>query len=402
MGREMKTEDKLFSFIKLFTYIIASVSLLASSAPGDMTLLVFCISFLVVNSFFRQMVLLVRLGNHWSILASVVAEILLITFIITMDRTNVGISFYLFFVVISETATSMPALPALLTAVGVLAAGLIQGSLRSGLDNLLESALRILPGFGTGVVFVFVMSYIVKRYMLQRDRLRRANEELEQAYGKLVDSASKAQELAVEKERTRMAREIHDTLAHTLTAAIVQLEACRKLVGVDAARAGEEIEKAQTTTREGLNEVKRTIKALRPQVLENRSLLDAVGILAVEAGKGTGVKVEMEVALAEDFKPAVQVETALFRIIQESITNAVRHGNAAVVKVSVGQEKDSLQLVITDDGKGCSHINKGFGLQGISERVEAMGGTARFLSSPGNGFRTEITIPVRGGTSDAH
>jgi signal transduction histidine kinase len=246
------------------------------------------------------------------------------------------------------------------------------------------------------------MSLLVKLFLNERDIARRTGEELEAAYEKLLDSASDAQELAVEKERTRMAREIHDTLAHTLTAAVVQLEACKKLIGVDANRARVQVEKAQEVTHEGLNEVKRTIKALRPQMLENKSFIAAITNLAREAEQNTGVRIGIDNRLPDDFRLSPNIEVTLFRVVQESVTNAVRHGGADRVELSLIPANGLLNVKISDNGRGCSSINKGYGLNGITERVELAGGNVIFSSAAGSGFRTEIAIPMKGAGEHAN
>ena len=142
-----------------------------------------------------------------------------------------------------------------------------------------------------------------------------------------------------------MAREIHDTLAHTLTAAVVQMEAGKKLIDVDTSRAKAEIEKAQEVTRAGLRDVKRTIKALRPQILENSSLCGAILNLIQNIEDSAHVKVEfhddlkreLEIAACSDLEFSSCTEVVIFRVIQESITNAIRHGAADAVVIRMAR-----------------------------------------------------------------
>jgi signal transduction histidine kinase len=238
---------------------------------------------------------------------------------------------------------------------------------------------------GASVLFTFIMSYLAKLQINEQHKLKRTNKELQLAYIKLMNNA-------IEKERLRMAREIHDTLAHTLTAAIVQLEAGKRLVGIDKDRAIAEIDKAQNVTRDGLNEVKRTIKALRPQKMENSNFFEALKIMIDEFEANTGTAIEVIQPSDKLLKLSPTTEVGLFRVIQESLTNSVRHGNAQNILVEILAFENHLNVMIKDDGKGCTTVKKGYGLQGIMERVGEMKGNVQFITSSGKGFETKIDI----------
>lgn len=385
-------EDFLFTLIKLLTYIIASAFLLTGSDTEYITILAVCIAFLIFNSFFRQLYLHGRYNSNLYCMASMVLEIALITYIGTMDRQG-SYFIYFYFVSISESAIVYPASFSLSIAASVVVICLAFAGLKRGVEDILSLVSDTFLYLIVAVGFVFIMSYQVKIQLIERQKTNKANRELEQAYKRLLDNAYKTQELSVEKERTRMAREIHDTLAHTLTAAVVQLEACKKLMEVDSGRAREEIEKAQNITREGLNEVKRTIKALRPRILESRSFSDAIIAMTDEIKQNTNISVIVNKNFTGEFKVPPSMEIALFRAIQESVTNSVRHGSADKIEIGINYKGNRLYIDISDNGKGCSNIRKGFGLQGIAGRIEGLNGSAVFSSSPGNGFKTDIIVP---------
>jgi signal transduction histidine kinase len=257
---------------------------------------------------------------------------------------------------------------------------------------------NIFVSYILGYLLVFIVSFFASLQFREKERVERANRELEQAYKRLLENAAKLRELSVEKERNRMAREIHDTLAHTLTAAVVQMEVCKKLIDVDAGRAKEEIGKAQEVTRAGLNDVKRTIKALRPEILENCSLLCAVRSLIKDMEETAQISIEFRENLEDELELPSAAEVSLFRVIQESITNAVRHGSAERIDIGMTKADNELSIDISDNGTGCAHIKEGYGIKGIVERVKGLGGTVSFSSAPGNGFQTHIIIPYKGGT----
>jgi signal transduction histidine kinase len=236
------------------------------------------------------------------------------------------------------------------------------------------------------------MSYLVKLQIREKEKLTHINAELEQAYTKLIENSAVAEKLSVEQERTRMAREIHDTLAHTLTTLIVQLEVCKKLSSMDPARLPTELEKAQELSRSGFNDVKRSIKALRPQVMEEKSFFDSIISIINETMENTNVHITLNDLLSTDIKIPSHMEVALFRVIQESITNSIRHGQAHEIKINIKKDKDMLRLCIVDNGIGCTNIKKGYGMQGIQERIESLHGSVEFSSLQGKGFKTEVSI----------
>lgn len=244
------------------------------------------------------------------------------------------------------------------------------------------------------------MSCIVRIQVREKDKLAKVNTELEGAYKGLLESAAASEQLSVEQERVRMAREIHDTLAHTLTTLIVQLEACKKLCRVDIARLEAELEKAQELTRSGLNDVKRTIKSLRPQALEEKPFFESVLDLVNNTMNLAGAHIIFDNDLPPELKLSSPLEVAIFRLIQESMTNSIRHGAATEIHLSMALDDGLIRIHIRDNGQGCAKIRKGFGLRGIEERVEAMGGNAAFVSAAGNGFETRVALPLQKGGQD--
>ncbi|MCX7923622.1 MAG: sensor histidine kinase [Clostridia bacterium] len=386
---------KIGAILKLFTYITTSAYMMVKNDAQVSLTLVFCITLIFFNTYFRQYHVYEKYGNSIYSKLSIIIEIVLITYIGLFDKT--GVYFIYYMPIISESNMRFSSPFSIFVGFCAFLSGGATYFINEGhkdLHSLGSSLLELSISFGVAIVFTFSMSYLVKLQVLEKDKLQRSNNELEQAYKILLDNAAKIQELSVEKERTRMAREIHDTLAHTLTAAIVQMEACKKLIDVDLSRAREEIINAQQLTRDGLNDVKRTIKALRPQMLENRSFFEAVLTLIKDTRQNTNVQVDLNKNISMDLKLEAATEVALFRIIQESITNSIRHGNASRIRVDINHEANLLKIHIGDDGKGCSYIKKGYGLRGITERIEALQGVVKFSSLEGKGFETSIQIPL--------
>ncbi|RWM02397.1 MAG: PAS domain S-box protein [Mesorhizobium sp.] len=207
--------------------------------------------------------------------------------------------------------------------------------------------------------------------------------------------STQTRETAVIAERNRIARDIHDTLAQGLTGVIVQLEAAEdaNLRGLSR-EAGEHLDRARRLARESLNEARRSVHALRPQVLDDSNLSGALAELFTKMTEGTSLKMEFAVLGAPRSLPPNSEEN-LFRIGQEILTNALRHAQAKLFTAKLIFLPGEVCLDLHDDGRGFdpSSKNDGYGLLGIRERVERIGGQLVVQSSPAKGTAVRITLP---------
>jgi len=210
--------------------------------------------------------------------------------------------------------------------------------------------------------------------------------------------STQSRETAVIAERNRIARDIHDTLAQGFTGVIVQLEAAEdaNLQGFPK-EAGEHLDRARGLARESLNEARRSVQALRPQALDDSDLSDALDDLLRKMTAGTGLASEFTVlGVPRSLRP--EWETNLFHIGQEILTNALRHARATHFTVTLAFLPDEVSLDLRDDGRvfDPSLRNDGYGLLGIRERVEGMGGRLVVQSLVGQGTTVLISLPVSG------
>ena len=205
-----------------------------------------------------------------------------------------------------------------------------------------------------------------------------------------------SRQAAVVAERNRMARDIHDTLAQGFTGVIVQLEAVEEAISQGlAAKAGEYLARAGALARESLQEARRSVRALRPQTLEENDLCEALQSLFRKMTAGTSVEAEFNVwGQAPDLPP--EWEENLLRIGQEVLTNVLRHAQANKFKARLFFNRAEIRLVLCDNGKGFDPAGRhdGFGLHGMLERVEAMGGALSIESAQGQGTIISITLPL--------
>jgi signal transduction histidine kinase len=254
------------------------------------------------------------------------------------------------------------------------------------------AALEVLVGVGAGVVFVLLFSAATRRERQARARSDRLGEELAVANRRLAELAVQAEELAAERERTRLAREIHDSVGHSLTVAHVQIASSRVHLGPAAAAAQGALDKAGDAVRQGLAELRRSLAGLRSDALAGRPLLEALELLCREAS-AAGIPTELEVR-GEPRSLSRETALTLFRAAQEALTNVQRHSGAARAEVVVDYRPAEVALRVRDDGRGITASEGGgFGLLGVRERVGLHGGV--FAAGPGReaGFELSVEIP---------
>ena len=206
--------------------------------------------------------------------------------------------------------------------------------------------------------------------------------------------------LGAVEERNRLAREIHDTLAQSLTATTLQLESADALLdaGSSPEKAREPLLRALSLTQSNLEEARRSVLDLRAAPLEGRSLSRALRVLVErwEAETGTAARYR---AINGGRPLPPRVEVALYRICQEALTNVARHAEAGRADVQLVATPGQIRLVVEDDGRGFGVSNMPedrHGLVGMNERAKMLGGRLEIRSSPGAGTTVEATVPLEG------
>lgn len=239
--------------------------------------------------------------------------------------------------------------------------------------------------YGTGIVFVVVFTRVAASEREARTALAEANQLLR-------DHASQVEELATTKERNRLAREIHDSLGHYLTVVNVQIGAAQAVLDQDRTRALEHLSKAQVLTQEGLAEVRHSVAALRASPGESRPLTEALAKLTEQwSAAGPSAKLKV-VGTIRTLTP--QANLTLYRAAQEALTNVGKHSHANNVKLHLDyRDGRAVRLRIEDDGVGSDNSEGGFGLLGVRERVQQLGGAVHVRTDSGKGFTLEVELP---------
>ena len=210
-----------------------------------------------------------------------------------------------------------------------------------------------------------------------------------------VDAILEAQEA----ERSRIARELHDETGAALTAILLDLTAIDGAATVSDAR--QAAAALRQNARNALENVGRLAFSLRPAALDEFGLAAALKDLSNRLEERGGLKVEVEIDLSADTRLPAKLETAIFRITQEALTNVVKHADANAVRVTLACRKRSVTLAVEDDGRGFSKAGEaggGFGLVGIRERVASLNSALDLESTSGAGTRLAIELPLPNGS----
>jgi signal transduction histidine kinase len=247
------------------------------------------------------------------------------------------------------------------------------------------------------VVVIQTISFLVVGYFISTlmRRLKQQRDSLAQANAQLTDYAATLEELTISRERNRMARELHDTLAHTLSALSVQLETVKAYWDVDSAAAQQMLDRSLAATRFGLQETRRALRSLRASPLDDLGLGLALRKLAEETAARACLKLDL--SLPERLPSlSADVEQCIYRVAQEAVANVAHHANAHTLTVQLSVNGPNVLLLVRDDGLGF-YVQQGeasghFGLPGMRERTQLVGGQLTINSRPGQGTTIRLTI----------
>ncbi|SDN57871.1 sensor histidine kinase [Bacillus sp. OK048] len=253
-------------------------------------------------------------------------------------------------------------------------------------------------GFVLNSSFVGIMvGYLFKareKIAEQYEKLVHSHSELEDTHNQLRSYAKQVEELTATSERNKIAREIHDTVGHTMTALIVQLQAARMLQQSDLKQAGDTLTRCEALARSALQEVRLSVRALRDEGGIHLTLTDTLRTLIKDFSDMTGMVTSLRIQ-GDLTRISTSLQPMIFRLIQEALTNAKRHGDASEAVVTLQTNDDQIDIMILDNGCGAAEVVPGFGLINMRERLQEHSGSIQFESVEGQGFRVQITIPIQ-------
>ncbi|MGB5963465.1 MAG: sensor histidine kinase [Coleofasciculaceae cyanobacterium] len=241
--------------------------------------------------------------------------------------------------------------------------------------------------FGLSLAFVLLLMNALLTERQSREKLAAAHAQLRQ-YALRIESQATLQ------ERNRIARDIHDSLGHSLTALNVQLETAVKLWSTDPKKAATFMVQAKRLGSTALQDVRHSVSAMRADPLQGKSLEEAIASLALEFQRSTNISPICNIYLGRPLPP--ELNNVVYRIVQEALTNITKYAEATEVIIRLQALPTQLILLIQDDGKGfdLKQNTTGFGLQGMRERTLAQAGQFELNSMPKSGCIISAKFPL--------
>ena len=247
------------------------------------------------------------------------------------------------------------------------------------------------------VVFMISLLFYILSAITERHRIEEELRMASQANRELNSYLALSEKIAEDRERKRIAREIHDTLGHALTGISAGIDAVKVLVDIDTNRAKEQLNNVSVVVRDGIRDVRGSLNKMRPGALENNTLKEALIKIIREYEAISNLEIHLRYEW-DNIDLDIAKEDIVFRVIQESITNSVRHGHAKTIWIELLEEEEAYVMTIQDDGIGFDELHYGYGLKQMQERLMIIGGSVRFENR--DGFYTYIEIPKIGGRHD--
>ena len=366
--------------LDIATYIsIAAMSLLGISGFSSLNLqlitLGLCLLFGLLHRFYFKTDTFRRNPNVYFAI-----QTFILTLVLSLGSSSTDAFNFLFIILAIHTAHVLPGKN---TAIWITIYYVIVGTI-------------VLITRGTGGVYAtlfYLVTYILCGFfgavLQQAEKARDRNQQL---VDELQTTHQKLQELAVLEERNRLARDLHDSVKQQVFAISMQLSAARTSMS-QSDKAYEPVRQAERLAQQAGAELSTLIRELRPPGLERKTLSTAIQEHVDEWSRQN--KIEAEVHLDKNVSVDLQVELALFRVLQEALANVIRHSRASKVAVSLTSENDAVKLEIEDNGIGfdAAEIVKGVGLDSMQERLAAMSGALEVSSQEAKG--THITAMVR-------
>lgn len=260
----------------------------------------------------------------------------------------------------------------------------------ASIRNCLIIIKRLLEGFNIILFIIFMIIYILKQIQ-ENEYISKKLSMVAMINKKMQKYVIVTEKFGEKNERKRLARELHDTIGHALAGMAVGVDACITMIDKNPQLAKAQLKIISKAIRKGMKDVRNSLNKMRPDFLQQYRLKEAIEKMKEEISDVTDLKINLNYQIDETGFDT-KIEDILFRVIQESITNSIRHGLATVVDIDIYKENNLLCLKIKDNGKGCKAINYGFGLKQMVERVYQIRGDINFYSE--NGFTTEIKIPL--------
>ncbi len=243
------------------------------------------------------------------------------------------------------------------------------------------------------ITFICIcLGYVI--YILNRTHVVQSKlHSMQKANDELKSYAAMSEKIAQDHERKRIARDIHDTVGHTLTGVAAGIDAAMVLIDINPEAAKNQLQKISAAIKQGLKEVRQVLNQLRPDALKSYTLESALNKMLKEYSDISHIKINFNYSWGEvDFQKTT--ENIIFRVIEETVTNSLRHGHATKIWIDCTTTDSSYILSIHNNGKSEANIKPGYGITQMKERLAIINGTVEFDGK--KGFTTRVEFPKVG------
>lgn len=319
-------------------------------------------------------------GGKWYHL-SFILDIAFVFYLELNSRLLINYFFHSFYIVILlEAALTLPLKRGLAIGSATVFVSLIKYVYliyyKFNLSNVSQLAFFLMVN-----VLILVIAGFAQLNKEEKERTDTLYRELLDAHRQLKQYTDEVNRLSVIEERNRIARDLHDTLGHNMTALIMQLQMAEHLLKEEPSKADSLLLSSTKTAKESLAGIRAVVETLRGTDSAHAST-DAIKRLTEDFAAKTGTSISLEIRGEADVK-ASAANTALYHIVQEAVTNAVRHGRSTEISVFIEYTQGAVSFRVKDNGTGSESIKEGYGLKGIRERAEAFGGQVEYESGEG-------------------
>lgn len=223
-------------------------------------------------------------------------------------------------------------------------------------------------------------------------RISEANEDLKRINLQLENLMEENSRIVQVQERNRIAREVHDSIGHTLTGLSFGIEACESISSGENEALRDQLSLLSEVCRQGIEDVRLSVASLRADIPERRDLATNVTEMMEQTARVTGTSISHEIRL-DGVQLDAEESDALYRVVQESITNAILHGHASAIRVEIYTQDAVLHIYVHDNGSGCKDLTEGFGITHMRERIHMLQGEISFADD--HGFVVNASVPIR-------
>lgn len=373
----------------IYFSVAISIMFLGNKDSNTVLLLLYLLLYIINAQVRINMLKTIRLG----IIISLLIELILIAL---LYKNFGGFTFVYYFIGIIDASLMLPRSQSLVM-IFIFYLAVIFQSANPFYQNLQDSRVvnivfNTLIVVGFGGVGIYVEEERSRKAEAQRlyDQLRVSEQELKEAYVRLEQYSNTIEEITLLRERNRISREIHDTVGHTLSTILIQLQALPFIIKASPLESGSMLDNLTEYTKNGIEDVRRAVKELKPTGFDTLNGIFVLRELIHIFEKSSSISVPFSVSKFS-YELTSDQSFTFYRVLQEALNNSVRHGGATLIDVNMNFTEKEIYFRIKDNGTSCKNFKKGFGLTGMEQRIRSLGGNITFYTE--NGFEINIIIP---------